>query len=105
MLEMESELRYYEVPDPYGREYLYYKDEYLCVWEITPDEVVDHWDWDNLIENMQWYEEEILPAFEKHNKLFQRRSQSEAIFDVSTLQNALPRMPPCLDGRGRAKWV
>lgn len=93
MLEMESELRYYEVPDPYRREYLYYKDEYLCLWEITPDEVVGHWDWDNLIENEHWYEEEILPAFENHDEEFQRRNQSEAIFDVSTLQTALPNMP------------
>lgn len=42
---------------------------------------------------MCWYEEEILSAFKKHNKEFQCRSQSEAIFDISTLQSALSRMP------------
>ncbi|CAG8271706.1 unnamed protein product [Penicillium salamii] len=94
MLEMEPELRHYEVQDPYRRAYAYYKDEYLCLWEVTPDEVVAHWDWDVLIENVHWYENEILPTFKKHNDRFLRRSQIEATFDMSTLQSALPRILP-----------
>ncbi|CAI7580335.1 unnamed protein product [Penicillium glandicola] len=94
MLEMESELRYYEVQDPYARAYSYYKDEYLCLWEVTPVEVVAHWNWDDLIENVHWYEDEILPAFKEHNDRFLSRSQIETTFDMSILQNALPSMPP-----------
>lgn len=94
MVEMESELRYYEVQDPYGRAYSYYKDEYLCLWEVTPIEVVAHWDWDVLVENDHWYEDEILPAFEEHNDRFLRRSRIKATFDMSTLQNTLPRILP-----------
>lgn len=81
------------MPNPYGRGYSYYEDEYICLWEIIPDEVVNPWDWDNLIENVYWYEEEILPAFKKHNEKFQRRGQTKVIFDMSTLQSALPGMP------------
>jgi hypothetical protein len=51
MLEMESELIYYEVPDPYQKAYSYYKDEHLCLWEITPEEIIGYIDWDLLIEN------------------------------------------------------
>ncbi|KAF9253083.1 hypothetical protein LCP9604111_609 [Penicillium roqueforti] len=92
ILEMESELRYYEVQDPYRRAYSFYKDEYLCLWEVTPDEVVAHWDWDDLIEDVHWYEDKILPAFKEHNDRFLRRSQIETTFDMSTLQSALPGM-------------
>ncbi|CAI7673166.1 unnamed protein product [Penicillium viridicatum] len=83
---MESELKYYKVQDPYRRAYSYYKDEYLCLWEVTPIEVVAHWDWDVLVENEHWYEDEILPAFEGHNDRFLRRSRIKATFDMSTLQ-------------------
>ncbi|CAG8079552.1 unnamed protein product [Penicillium salamii] len=94
MLEMESELRYYEVQDPYGREYSYYKDEYLWLWEVTPDEVIGHWHWDDLIEKVRWYEDKTLPAFKEHNDHFWRKSHTEAAFDLSTVQSALPAMLP-----------
>ncbi|KAF7717832.1 Uncharacterized protein PECH_000078 [Penicillium ucsense] len=91
---MESELKYYKVQDPCRGAYSYYKDEYLCLWEVTPDEVVAHWDWDVLIENDHWYEDDILPAFKEHNDRFLRRSRSKATFDMSTLESALPRILP-----------
>ncbi|CAI7677821.1 unnamed protein product [Penicillium manginii] len=94
MIKMESELRHYEVQDPYGKDYAYYKDEYLCLWEVTPDEIVKRWDWDDLVENENWYEDEILPAFEEQNDQFLRRSQTGPAFDMSTLQSNLPEIPP-----------
>jgi hypothetical protein len=94
MIKMESELRYYEVQDPYGKDYSYYKDEYLCLWEVTPDEIVERWDWDVLVENENWYEDEVLPAFKEHNDQFLRRSQTGPAFDMSTLQSNLPEIPP-----------
>ncbi|KAJ5120831.1 uncharacterized protein N7515_010219 [Penicillium bovifimosum] len=94
MVEMESELKHYEVQDPYGRACSYYKDEYLCLWEVTPDEVVAHWDWDVLVENDHWYEDEILPAFREHNDRFLRRSRVKSTFDMSTLESALRSMLP-----------
>lgn len=94
MIEMESELKYYQVQDPYERAYYYYKDEYLCLWEGTPDEVVGDWDWDSLSKNDHWYEDKILPAFMEHDDHFHRRNGVEATFDMSALQSALPRMLP-----------
>jgi hypothetical protein len=99
MVEMESELKYYEVQDPYRRAYSYYKDEYLCLWEVTPIEVVGRWDWDVLVENDHWYEDEILTAFEEHNDRFLSRSRIKETFDMSTLQSTLPRTPPSLVDR------
>lgn len=64
ILEMESETRYYDVQGPYGKAFSYYKDEYLCLWEVTPDEVVVQRDWNVLTENHHWYEDEILPCLE-----------------------------------------
>lgn len=80
---MESELKYYKVQDLYGRDYSYYKDEYLCLWEVTPDEVVDHWNWDVLVENDHWYEDTILPAFKEYNDRFLRTSR---IWYVNTVK-------------------
>jgi hypothetical protein len=62
MVEMECE---YEVQDLYGRAVSYYKDEYLCLWEVTPNENVAHCDWDIIIKNDNWYKEEILPTFKR----------------------------------------
>ncbi|KAF9885327.1 hypothetical protein FE257_013044 [Aspergillus nanangensis] len=92
MIEMQSELRYYGREDPYRKGYSHYEDEYLCLWEVTPDEIVKHWDWDFLSENVHWYEDEVLPAFKEHNDRFLRRTTSEATFDMSTLHSALAGM-------------
>jgi hypothetical protein len=108
MIEMQSELRYYGIQDPYGRGYSYYEDEYLCLWEVTPDEVVAHWDWDSLTENAHWYEDEVLPAFREHNDRFLRRNQGKAAFNMSTLNSALPEMfpaPVANDGPYRSDLV
>ncbi|CAG8428025.1 unnamed protein product [Penicillium salamii] len=82
---MESELRYYEVEDPYRKGYSYYKDQYLCLWEVTPDEVVGHWDWDDLIENVGWYDDEIVPALKEHTNHFLSRNKTETTLNVNKL--------------------
>lgn len=55
MVEIECELKYYEVEDPYGRAISYYKDEYLCFLEVTPDGIAAQWNWDVHFENDNWY--------------------------------------------------
>ncbi|KAJ6019984.1 hypothetical protein N7499_004102 [Penicillium canescens] len=47
----------------------------------------------------------IIPAFKEHNDGFVRRSQTEAIFDMSTLRSALPRMLSVSASRGELKGV
>ncbi|CAG8215028.1 unnamed protein product [Penicillium olsonii] len=90
ILEMKSELRHYEVQDPYGRGYSDNKDQYLCLWEVTPDEVVAHWDWDGLLEDVCWDGDKILPAFKEQNVRFLGRCQTETTCHMSTLHSTLP---------------
>lgn len=65
-LDFHAEMQHYGVADPYNKDYAYYKDDYLCVWEVTPLEIVGHWDWEELSRNPNWYEDIILPAFRNH---------------------------------------
>lgn len=74
---------HYGVADPYGNAYQYFTDEYLCLWEVTPEEIVGHWDWMTIATNPRWYEEEILPAFEKHNTPPLHQAQIRLAFNMS----------------------
>jgi hypothetical protein len=87
MIEIECELKYYEVEDPHRRAISYYKDEYLSFLEVTPDGIVAQWNWDVHFENDNWYKGEILPAFKRHIDRFLGR--------MSTLQGALS----CLEAK------
>ncbi|KAF2759006.1 hypothetical protein EJ05DRAFT_463663 [Pseudovirgaria hyperparasitica] len=60
-----DEMDYYDIPDPYNQRNRYYRDHYICLWEVTPDEVVGQWDYDDLLSTSEdWYEDIILPAVE-----------------------------------------
>ncbi|CAI7628010.1 unnamed protein product [Penicillium pancosmium] len=93
---IEWEMLHYDVHDPYGKEDLYYNYSCLCKWEITPDQIVGHWDWATLVENPHWYEGEILPAFEDHNNHLLDRSQKwlGRISGMSNLHHYLPKSLP-----------
>ncbi|KAL4788503.1 hypothetical protein BJX76DRAFT_353256 [Aspergillus varians] len=90
ILQMKTELLHYRVPDPYGRGYALYKREYLCLYEVTPQEVVGKWDWDDLLHEKNWYQAIILPAFTEHDKKFQ--AAKAGLMDMAILQDALPRL-------------
>nr|KMM71105.1 hypothetical protein CPAG_07412 [Coccidioides posadasii RMSCC 3488] len=77
-------------PGTAGREDEPLLDEYLCLWEITPEEVVQHWNWDELCENPRWYEDEIQPAFNQHNCHLLGRKPNHSAFNMSMLHDALP---------------
>jgi hypothetical protein len=55
VIKMESEMKYYGVNDPYENRYVYYKDEWICLWEVAPDEVVGCWKWEDLEKDRNWY--------------------------------------------------
>ncbi|KAL3471584.1 hypothetical protein BJX99DRAFT_263084 [Aspergillus californicus] len=86
ILNMDAEMRYYGVPDPYSRSNEYYKNHYICLWEVTEKEAVGNWEWDDLIRTDDWYERIILPAFKGHNDRYNARSEA---FAMSALKNAL----------------
>ncbi|EGE83154.2 hypothetical protein BDDG_06098 [Blastomyces dermatitidis ATCC 18188] len=98
---MDAEMRYYGVPDSYQQSYQYYKDEYLCLWEVTVHEIVGHWQWDELDETSSWYEKIILPAFKNHNEI---HLAGREVLDMLDLLDALAgsstlfgndRLSPC----------
>jgi hypothetical protein len=65
VLNIAAEMRHYDIPDPYGGSNDYYIDHYVCLWQVTGAEIVGHWDWSRLAENEHWYDEIIIPAFER----------------------------------------
>ncbi|KAE8164175.1 hypothetical protein BDV40DRAFT_298663 [Aspergillus tamarii] len=76
-----SEMHYYGVRDPHEMSYQDYQDEYLCLWVVEEEEVVGHWEWDELAEVDDWYEAIILPAFREHDERFTARL-SGIVLDV-----------------------
>jgi hypothetical protein len=64
VLDMAKEAECYGVKSPYREDY--FTDHYLCLWEVTPAEVVGTYSWDRLVEDEDWYEKTVMPAFERH---------------------------------------
>ena len=69
LLKSKDEMMYYGVRDPYSRNYQYYQTEYLCLWEVSVEEIVAHLSWDDVRKDPAWYENTILPAFHGHERL------------------------------------
>ncbi|KAF2962877.1 hypothetical protein GQX73_g10696 [Xylaria multiplex] len=65
IIHSETEMGYYGIPDPYNRNNEYYHDEYLCLWQVTAAEIVHHWEWSTLEHDTDWYQNIVLPDFEK----------------------------------------
>ncbi len=45
-LHAETEMKTYRVSDPYSCGHRFYRDEVLCLWGITQEEVVHTWSWE-----------------------------------------------------------
>lgn len=39
----------------------------ICLWEVTEEEFVGNWSWEELHRIDGWYVQVIFPAFERHN--------------------------------------
>jgi hypothetical protein len=65
ILGVAAEMEYYSIPDPYYEGNRFYVDQYICLWEVTPEEVVGHWEWDEWANNENWYEEIVMPAYKE----------------------------------------
>ncbi|RMD41158.1 hypothetical protein DV735_g4000, partial [Chaetothyriales sp. CBS 134920] len=85
VLDVAEEMAYYGIDDPYGRSSKYYKDHYVCLWEVTEAEIVGHWHWEELVENENWYEDVIMPAFTS----WVHDGQADNSDDLSCLFNGL----------------
>ncbi len=65
-----AEMAHYQVKAPYSRDY--WQNHYLCLWEVTPAEVVGIWEWDDLQRSTNWYEDVIIPAVSQHRAHMER---------------------------------
>ena len=74
---------------PCNRSNEYYKNHYICLWEVTEEEVIGKWKWDDLLKTDRWYERVILPAFKEHNGKY---DVSDRVFKMSALRDALFEM-------------
>ncbi|KAF2034804.1 hypothetical protein EK21DRAFT_55989, partial [Setomelanomma holmii] len=90
ILDVTAEMEHYSIQDPYQRLNLYYLHSYICLWEVGKDEVIGHWEWDELASNEDWYEEIIIPAFIKFRKAKTSGSARASTFDMSEIMESLP---------------
>lgn len=89
ILDTGKEMEVYGVKDPYPNSTEnYFLDHYLCLWEVTPAEVVGIWSWDELRRDNGWYENIIMPAFMRHRTVGQYAVQT-ANRDVDVLMSIL----------------
>jgi len=65
ILDVAAEMGYYGIIDPYGRSNQFYQDHYVCLWQVTGDEVIGKWDWNELVNHEHWYDEVVMPAFRR----------------------------------------
>ena len=76
LLNTKEELQRYNVGDFYNKDYDYNKDEYLCLWGITEDEIVSHYNWEELRKDPRWYQNTVMPGFKAHRVRYPRETGS-----------------------------
>ena len=81
ILHCSAEIANYGVKTPYNRDY--WENHYLCLWEVTPAEVVGIWDWDDLRRSRSWYQDIIVPAVAQQRERVQGtiRAQRDVLQD------------------------
>jgi hypothetical protein len=96
VLDVIAEMAHYGIEDPYRRSNQYYVNHYVCLWEVTAEEVVGQWQWDVLVENERWYEDIIMPAYRQHRRQFEFKPAENAVFDMSSMMKELDSksLPP-----------
>lgn len=68
------------------------------MFQVTEDEVVRHWNWNELSHIDGWYELIVLPAFKKHERKYEKALRREKEYEegkeaeVASLMDKLCRM-------------
>jgi hypothetical protein len=86
ILDLDTEMEHYKISNPYGNRGKYSVDHYICLWQVTDEEIIGHWNWDKLVESGQWYQDIVKPAFQESNQSF---VFGAADSDVSLLMSRL----------------
>lgn len=60
VLHCKAEMEHYGVKSRYRNDY--WSNHYLCLWEVTPEEVVGTWRWRHLRKYRNWFEDIVEPA-------------------------------------------
>ena len=68
ILDLAAEMMYYNVSNPYGQQDKYCVDHYICLWQVTKEEIIGHWNWNELVESGDWYQKTVIPAFQRSNQ-------------------------------------
>ncbi|KAI0449148.1 hypothetical protein F5B21DRAFT_495283 [Xylaria acuta] len=91
ILDVEAEMDHYKIQDPYGGSD-YYNNEYVCLWQVTSAEIVGHWEWDYLVDDENWYQNIILPAFNEFTEKAATGNTKGLLAESGTGQTAKDRV-------------
>lgn len=83
ILRYSEELEHYSINPAYHANY--WHNHYLCLWEVTPQEVVGVWQWNHLKNKLNWYDEVVMPAVQRYRE--NRRSGRSTLGDRQPLFN------------------
>lgn len=70
-------MEFYGIQSPYRADY--WDGHFLCLWEVTPEEVVGVWEWNDLRSKLNWYDEIIMPAVKNHRDKRARRKAGDFV--------------------------
>ena len=73
---------------PYERNGQYYHDECLCLWQVTAAEIVGYWAWNDLENDKDWYQNIILPAFQRFTKPAAASGVTGEVDTINDLQSS-----------------
>ena len=82
-----EEMDHYYMFDPYRKAHKFHKDHYVCLWQVTANEVVGHWRWNDLIPHKNWYQTLVLPAFRHFRKKMVASSPQDHLFGLEAALN------------------
>jgi len=61
-------MKHYDITNPYGKRDQYCIDHYICLWQATENEIIGHWEWNELARAKDWYKDIVMPAFRNSNQ-------------------------------------
>ena len=85
-------MNYYSIPDPYRQGNQYYINHYVCLWEVTQDEIVACWPWDELAGSENWYKDIVIPKFDQ----FRMAKHSVPASPIASASTSAPAAIPAL---------
>jgi hypothetical protein len=88
ILNLYQEMEHYGISNPYGSWSRYCVDHYICLWQVTEEEIVGHWKWDELAVSENWFEDTVMPAFRDFDQKSKQRADNT---DLSEIMDRLCR--------------